>query len=53
MRWSTKVCCSNPAGQVIFVPYIQKGGLKTDRIMVCWDGRPGRQPRRLPTQCRS
>jgi len=23
---------------VIFVPYIQKGGLKTDRIMVCWDG---------------
>jgi nucleotide-binding universal stress UspA family protein len=23
---------------VIFVPYIQKGGLKLDRIMVCWDG---------------
>jgi nucleotide-binding universal stress UspA family protein len=22
---------------VILVPYIQKGGLKTDRIMVCWD----------------
>jgi nucleotide-binding universal stress UspA family protein len=23
---------------VIAVPYIHKGGLKTDRIMVCWDG---------------
>ena len=23
---------------VIFVPYIQKAGLKLDRIMVCWDG---------------
>lgn len=23
---------------VIFVPYIQKGGLKLDRIMVCWNG---------------
>jgi nucleotide-binding universal stress UspA family protein len=23
---------------VIFVPYIQKGGMKLDRIMVCWDG---------------
>jgi len=23
---------------VIFVPFIQKGGLKADRIMVCWDG---------------
>ena len=23
---------------VIFVPYIQKAGMKTDRIMVCWDG---------------
>jgi nucleotide-binding universal stress UspA family protein len=23
---------------VIFVPYIQKGELKLDRIMVCWDG---------------
>ena len=23
---------------VIFVPYIQKGGMKADRIMVCWDG---------------
>ena len=23
---------------VIFVPYIQKGALKLDRIMVCWDG---------------
>ena len=23
---------------VIFVPYIQRGGLKLDRIMVCWDG---------------
>lgn len=23
---------------VIFVPYIQKGGLKLDRVMVCWDG---------------
>lgn len=23
---------------VIVVPYIHKGGLKTDRIMVCWDG---------------
>jgi nucleotide-binding universal stress UspA family protein len=23
---------------VIFVPYIQKGGLKLDRVMICWDG---------------
>ncbi|MGB8895355.1 MAG: universal stress protein [Pseudolabrys sp.] len=23
---------------VIFVPFIQKGGVKLDRIMVCWDG---------------
>ena len=23
---------------VIFVPYIQKAGLKLDRVMVCWDG---------------
>jgi nucleotide-binding universal stress UspA family protein len=23
---------------VVVVPYIQKGGLKLDRIMVCWDG---------------
>jgi nucleotide-binding universal stress UspA family protein len=23
---------------VIFVPYIQKGGMKLDQIMVCWDG---------------
>jgi len=23
---------------VVFVPYIQKGGLKLDHIMVCWDG---------------
>lgn len=23
---------------VIFVPYIQKGGIKLNRIMVCWDG---------------
>lgn len=23
---------------VIVVPYIQKGGLKLDRVMVCWDG---------------
>lgn len=23
---------------VIFVPYIQKKGLKLDRVMVCWDG---------------
>jgi nucleotide-binding universal stress UspA family protein len=23
---------------VVFVPYIQKGGMKLDRIMVCWDG---------------
>jgi nucleotide-binding universal stress UspA family protein len=23
---------------VIFVPYIQKDGLKLDRVMVCWDG---------------
>jgi nucleotide-binding universal stress UspA family protein len=23
---------------VIFVPYIQKGGMTLDRIMVCWDG---------------
>jgi nucleotide-binding universal stress UspA family protein len=23
---------------VIFVPFIQKGGMKADRIMVCWDG---------------
>ena len=23
---------------VIFVPYIQRGGLKLDRVMVCWDG---------------
>ena len=25
-------------GPVIFVPFIQKGPLKLDRIMVCWDG---------------
>lgn len=29
---------------MIVVPYIQTGGLKTDRIMVCWDG--GRQAAR-------
>ena len=23
---------------VIFVPYIQRGGLKLDHVMVCWDG---------------
>ena len=23
---------------VIFVPFIQRGGLKLDRVMVCWDG---------------
>jgi nucleotide-binding universal stress UspA family protein len=23
---------------VVVVPYIQKGGLKLDRVMVCWDG---------------
>jgi len=23
---------------VLFVPYIQKGGLKLDHVMVCWDG---------------
>jgi nucleotide-binding universal stress UspA family protein len=23
---------------VIFVPFIQKGGMKLDRIMLCWDG---------------
>jgi nucleotide-binding universal stress UspA family protein len=23
---------------VIFVPFIQKGGFKADRVMVCWDG---------------
>jgi nucleotide-binding universal stress UspA family protein len=23
---------------VIFVPFIQKGGVKLDRVMVCWDG---------------
>jgi nucleotide-binding universal stress UspA family protein len=23
---------------VIFVPYIQTGGLKLDRVMICWDG---------------
>lgn len=23
---------------VVFVPYIQKGGIKLNRIMVCWDG---------------
>jgi len=23
---------------VIFVPYIQKSGLKLDRVMLCWDG---------------
>ena len=23
---------------VIFVPFIQKAGLKLDRVMVCWDG---------------
>lgn len=23
---------------VIFVPFIQKGGLKVDRVMICWDG---------------
>ena len=27
--------CGRP---VIFVPYIQKAGLKLDRVMVCWDG---------------
>lgn len=27
--------CGRP---VIFVPYIQKGGIKLDRVMVCWDG---------------
>src|SRR4029078_11055395 len=25
---------------VIFVPYIQTGGVNLDRIMVCWGGRP-------------
>src|SRR5262249_16682418 len=23
---------------VVFVPFIQKGGMKLDRTMVCWDG---------------
>lgn len=23
---------------VVFVPYIQKGGIKLNRIMICWDG---------------
>jgi nucleotide-binding universal stress UspA family protein len=23
---------------VVFVPFIQKGGMKVDRVMVCWDG---------------
>ena len=23
---------------VVIVPYIQKGGLKLDRVMICWDG---------------
>ena len=23
---------------VVFVPFIQKGGMKADRVMVCWDG---------------
>jgi len=23
---------------VIFVPFIQKGGMKLDRAMICWDG---------------
>ena len=23
---------------VVFVPFIQRGGLKLDRVMVCWDG---------------
>ncbi|HWK95047.1 MAG TPA: universal stress protein [Pseudolabrys sp.] len=23
---------------VVFVPFIQKGGVKLDRVMVCWDG---------------
>jgi nucleotide-binding universal stress UspA family protein len=23
---------------VIFVPFIQKGGVKLDRVMICWDG---------------
>src|SRR6185369_527932 len=23
---------------VIFVPFIQKGGAKLDRVMICWDG---------------
>jgi nucleotide-binding universal stress UspA family protein len=23
---------------VVFVPFIQKGGLKLDRVMLCWDG---------------
>jgi nucleotide-binding universal stress UspA family protein len=27
--------CGRP---VIFVPFIQKAGLKLDRVMVCWDG---------------
>jgi nucleotide-binding universal stress UspA family protein len=27
--------CGRP---VIFVPYIQKSGMKADRVMVCWDG---------------
>jgi len=26
---------------VVVVPYIQKGGVKLDRIMVCWDGSRG------------
>ena len=28
----------NSGRPVIFVPYIQKGGLKLDRVMICWDG---------------
>jgi nucleotide-binding universal stress UspA family protein len=26
---------------VLIVPYIQKGGIKLDRVMVCWDGSRG------------
>jgi nucleotide-binding universal stress UspA family protein len=25
-------------GPVVVVPYIQKGGLKLDRVLICWDG---------------
>ena len=37
-RWSTKACCSNPAARSFSCRSSRKGGMKLDRIMVCWDG---------------